>query len=54
MVHSWFNCECFASSKMLEQIFVHEANLTPPFVLDVPVPSQDSERSCISVYGYHF
>jgi hypothetical protein len=54
VVHSWFNCECFASSKMLEQIFVHEANLTPPFVLDVPVPSQDSERSCISIYGYHF
>lgn len=31
VVHSWFNCECFASSKMLEQTFVHETNLLLEF-----------------------
>ena len=34
---------------LLGNLWGHEANLTPPLFIEVPVPSQESERSCIRV-----
>ena len=30
-----------------------ECNLTPPLFIEVPVPSQNNERSCICVWGIY-
>ena len=32
-----------------EEIWAHEISLAQPIVIEVPVPSQESEHSCISV-----
>jgi len=32
-------------------VWVHKTSLTPPFVLEVPVPRQESEKSCLCVLG---
>jgi hypothetical protein len=34
---------------LLGNLWGHEANLTPPLFIEVPVPSQESELSCIRV-----
>ena len=31
------------------EFWTHKANLIPPLFIEVPVPSQESERSCICV-----
>ena len=33
------------------QVWVHKTSLTPPHFIELPVPSQESERSCIYVLG---
>ena len=33
------------------KVLVHRTSLTPPLFIEVPVPSQESEQSCISVLG---
>ena len=33
------------------EIWVHKTSLNPQFFIEVPVPSQESERSCICVLG---
>ena len=35
-----------------EEVCDHTTNLTPPLFIDVPVQSQESERSCIFVQDY--
>jgi hypothetical protein len=32
-----------------EEVWVHQTSLTPPLIIEVPVPDQESERSCICV-----
>ena len=40
-------------SFIITKLWVHTINLTPLRFIEVPVPSQESERSCICVYqGY--
>ena len=31
------------------EVWVHKTSLTPPLFIEVPVPIQESERSCICV-----
>jgi hypothetical protein len=33
-----------------KEVWAHQSLLTPPIFIDVPVPSQGSERSCIGVW----
>ena len=33
------------------QVWAHKISLTPPLLIEVPVPRQESERSCICVLG---
>ena len=33
------------------EIWPHTTNLTPPFSIEMPVPRQESELSCICVFG---
>ena len=30
-------------------VWIHKANLIPPLFIEVPVPSQESERSCFCI-----
>jgi len=32
-------------------VWAHKTSLTPPLFIEVPVPSQKNERSCICVLG---
>jgi hypothetical protein len=34
-----------------EEVWAHTTSLTPPHLIEVPVQSQESERSCICVLG---
>jgi hypothetical protein len=36
---------------LLGEVWTHETSLTPPLFIDVSIPSQESERSCICVLG---
>jgi len=36
---------------LIGEVWAHKISLSPPFFIDVPVPSQESERSCICVLG---
>jgi len=42
------NCKN-AIKTLLGNFWSHAANLTPPLFIEVPVPSQESERLCICV-----
>jgi hypothetical protein len=33
------------------EVWVHKTILTPPLFVEVPLPNQESERSCICVLG---
>ena len=33
------------------KVWVRKTSLTPPLIIEVPVPSQESERSCICLLG---
>ena len=33
------------------KVWAHKTSLTPPHVIEVPVPRQESEKSCIGVLG---
>jgi len=33
-----------------KEVWAHQSLLTPPLFIDVPVPSQGNERSCIGVW----
>ena len=37
--------------KCMKQFRSHKASLTPPLRIEVPVPSQESQPSCIHVLG---
>ena len=39
----------FNSISLRGEVLVHKNSLTPPLFAEVPVPSQESERSCICV-----
>jgi len=34
------------------KVWAHNNSLTLPFFIEVPVPSQQSERSCICVFAH--
>lgn len=51
--HIWKHLHDLLISSQRE-ICAHETSLTPPRYIEVHVPSQKSERTCIYVYGYHF
>ena len=36
------------------EVRVHRMKLTPPLFIEVSLPGQESERSCICVFGYRF
>jgi hypothetical protein len=36
------------------RFWTHKTSLTPPLFIEVPVPCQESERSCICVRGIEF
>jgi hypothetical protein len=36
------------------EVCAHKTSLMPPFVIEVAVPSQESEQSCICVRGIDF
>ena len=40
---------CTTASFHWETVWTHTTSLTQPFIIEVPVPSQESERSCICV-----
>jgi hypothetical protein len=33
------------------QVWVHKTNSTAPLFIEVPVPSLESERSCVSMFA---
>jgi len=37
-----------------EQVWANKPSLTPPLIIEVAVPSQKIERSCICVLKYRF
>jgi hypothetical protein len=40
---------CTTASFHWETVWTHTTSLTQPFIIEVPVPSQESQRSCICV-----
>jgi len=50
--HSLFELSFFSKEEGFVWVFLsHKTSLTPPIVIEVPVPSQESERSFICMLG---
>ena len=44
----------FISNTLIREVWIQKTSLTAPLFIEVPVPSQENEQSCICVFKLWF